>query len=114
MNEEFIRQHPYTFEDAAADAKAMGIPSQMTGMGIRFDMQYERTVEEDSVRISDPEEARGYLDTILQKREALEQQVNKEVARMDVHFKNLEQKEDAYRQKFGSIPPLAEKRHGSN
>jgi len=109
---EDIRQHPYTFDDAAEDAKAMGIPSQMTGMGIRFDMHDERAVEEDSVRIPDPEEARGYLDTVLQKREALEQRVNEETAHMDSLFKSLEQKESAYRQKFGPIPSLEEKRHG--
>lgn len=106
---EDIRQHPYTFEDAAADAQEMGISSQMTGMGIRFDMRYERAVEEDSVRISDPEEARGYLDTVLHKREALEQRVNEEVAHMDSLFKRLEHKEDVYRQKFGPIPSLKEK-----
>lgn len=107
---EDVHQHPYTFEDAAQDAQAMGIPSQMTGMGIRFDMHYERAVEVDSVRISDPEEARGYLDEVLHKREALEQRINEEVAHMDVLFKSLEQKEETYRQKFGVIPSLEERR----
>lgn len=82
----------------------------MTGMGIRFNMHYERAVEEDSVRISSPEEARGYLDTVLQKREALEQRIKEETAHMDSLFKSLEQKEDAYRQKFGPIPSLEERR----
>ena len=109
LTDEFLRQHPYTFEDAVQDAQDMGIPSQMTGMGIRFDMHDEPCVEEDSVRISDPEEARAYLDDIQHKREDLERVITEEVARVDAAFKKLERTEDMYRQNFGPIPPLTEK-----